>query len=261
MEIIYNAYVEQGYRKWTPADIYAAVSLNKYFRFGKNHGVITPPQANGDRTAELNDIFFPLYTTFSSIEHDMKRQLNHILKFMHSKGHLRAFLTTDINHLKSIEIVGSRVLYYQLAIPLVRCFPTADSGQLSTFHHIAVDPYNLESAYDILCMKDIFDEICSKDHRSKGYAVRLLFGDLYHMSIGTVQKSEGIRQLAEFSLMALTAEVIMGKMMEYCLRVDRVWRDMNCPIDTENSIVSDEGIFHKRFRLAFDKKEGEMRFV
>ena len=266
MEIIYSSYIESGYRRWTPKDLYMAVGLNKFFHFQTDRLILDDSKAHIIRTEcgsvdFLKQPFLPLYAVFTSLEHAMKRKIHHILKFLYANHHLRAFVTVDMGHLKAMDFLGTRLMYYHLAKPLVRCFPKASSGQLSTFHHIAFDPYNLESVYDIIGMKDIFGDVYSEDYRSKGLILRILFADLHHLSNGTVQKSEGIRMLAGIAMMLLTAEIISVKMMEYCLRVDMVWRELQCEVNPEGQLDNNNCIYKRRFQNPFPRDEEKSTLI
>ena len=227
LEIIYDGFALSTCRTWSPRALFQSIGSQTLFsqalKKSKGEPATRRPQsiATPDETKKIYFAFHSLYTLF---DHNMTRSCHKIIHFLYSCNHLQGFTVQDMATLKSLDIIGSRVMYYELSKPLLECFPAADSGQLSAIHHVSFDPYNLESAYNILDLQSIFDESCSESHKTKAFALRVLFADLSLLINGSVQRGICIQQLAEIAIKCLSLQILNEKLTEYCTRADTVWR-------------------------------------
>eukprot|EP00759_Apiculatamorpha_spiralis_P015707 PhF_6_TR22302/c0_g1_i1/m.31560 len=179
-----------------------------------------------------SDLLKPYHDIARGNDHDFKSELYAILKDLSKHGVLKWTQELMIPSVNVGLMKGSHVIPFYVMKVMLNMFPSYDSGYLSDVLQMCTDNYNLEIFYQNLNIHTLIPPAALANHgqsfQARGYTVKALAGDLYFASTiqaGRKRQPPSIASLAYYALRSLVAEVISQKMVDWAVRVDKVWRE------------------------------------
>eukprot|EP00759_Apiculatamorpha_spiralis_P049804 PhF_6_TR44473/c0_g1_i1/m.68472 len=220
--MVYDAMTTIPYRSWNPAAVYDALGVTL---------PTTTTTTSTNKNDSTNATMMSLYAVHREHDAKQKRTLHHTLRSLHDDAKIfRGLFTLDKEILRFNNQFGNRILQLALSKPVYRLFPKGDSGQLSDFHQICVDPYTLETVYDVLEFKAFIRPNFGNSYQSKGMVIRNMFTELYLIHAIPYVRCKypvGVQALSDYAYKALATEIVLVKLVEYTARAEIVWKELN----------------------------------
>ena len=222
LEMYHDTMVRCEFRTWSPREVlYGTLS-----RLYKN-----PSNSTGsDMTA--------IHAIVDADNANHKQRINQCLKHLANYGIFDGLFINGRHQGNPSIIKGSNLVPGAAMKHLLTMFPGYDTGYLSDIVQLICSHDNSFDVFMLLGGEELLKNFEVGEKFWKADLFRAILGELYHITIRrsrSLKIGEDIRAIAQFTLQACIAELVLKILEEIAARVDTVWRRLyNMPFINES---------------------------